>query len=109
MHPGVIAASSPDRPAVVMHGSERSVTYGELDSRSTRLAHAFRAMGLQPGGRVAILMPNHERYFEVAWAAQRSGLYYVPINHHLRPEEISYVVGDCDAKVLVVHAHLVKA
>lgn len=109
MHPGVIAASSPDRPAVVMHGSERSVTYGELDSRSTRLAHAFRAMGLQPGGRVAILMPNHERYFEVAWAAQRSGLYYVPINHHLRAEEISYVVGDCDAKVLVVHAHLVKA
>jgi acyl-CoA synthetase (AMP-forming)/AMP-acid ligase II len=35
------------------------------------------------------------------WAAQRTGLYYTPVNWHLTPEEAAYIVDDCGAKVLV--------
>ena len=50
-----------------------------------------------PACFVAILMDNTPRYFEVAWAAQRSGLHYTAINSHLRPAEVQYVLDDCNA------------
>jgi acyl-CoA synthetase (AMP-forming)/AMP-acid ligase II len=68
-----------------MNGSGHTQTYAELDAASNRFAHAMRALGLRQGDRIAILLPNHPRYLEIVWAAQRSGLYYVPVNHHLRP------------------------
>jgi fatty-acyl-CoA synthase len=46
-------------------------------------------------------MENHPAFLEVAWAAQRSGLYYTAINSHLRAVEVQYVLDDCGAKALV--------
>jgi acyl-CoA synthetase (AMP-forming)/AMP-acid ligase II len=107
VHPGVFAASRPDHPAVVMHPSGRTQRYAELDAAANRFAHAMRALGLRQGDRIAILLPNHSRYLEIAWGAQRSGLYYVPVNHHLKPAETAYIVDDCGAKLLVGTADLV--
>jgi acyl-CoA synthetase (AMP-forming)/AMP-acid ligase II len=106
MHPGVRAASDPDRPAVVMAGSEAVVTYGELEERSQRLAHLLRAAGLRPGDHLAILLENHPRYFEVFWAAMRAGLYCTPINWHLKPDEAGYIVADCEAEAVVTSGAL---
>ena len=104
--PDVYAALTPDRAAIVMAGSGETVTYAELEERSNRLAHLFRASGLQVGDHVAILMENHIRYLEVAWAAQRSGLYFTPVNSFLAPEEAAYIIDDCGARVLVTTAKL---
>ena len=52
------------------------------------------------GENVAILMENHRRFLEVAWAAQRSGLHYTAINSHLRAAEVQYVLDDCGAVAL---------
>jgi fatty-acyl-CoA synthase len=46
-------------------------------------------------------MENNARYLEVAWAAQRSGLYYTAINSHLRRNEVQYILDDCEAKALI--------
>ena len=46
-------------------------------------------------------MENRPEFVEVAWAAQRSGLYYTAINWHLSAEEVEYILGDCGAGVLV--------
>ena len=46
-------------------------------------------------------MDNHVRFLEVAWAAQRSGLYYTAINSHLRSAEVQYILDDCGATALV--------
>ena len=54
--------------------------------------------GLGPGDHIAILMENNLRYLEVAWAAQRSGLYYTAINSHLRRDEVQYILDDCGAR-----------
>ncbi len=74
----------------------------ELDRRSMRLAQHFRSHGIHRGDHIAILMENSPDYLVACCAAQRSGLHYTPVNWHLSPDEISYVVQDCDAKALVV-------
>jgi fatty-acyl-CoA synthase len=89
-----------DAPAVIMAGGE-VMTYRELDEGSNRLAHFLRAEGLAAGDHIAILMENNLRYLEVAWAAQRSGLYYTAANSHLRRDEVQYILDDCGAKALV--------
>ena len=46
-------------------------------------------------------MENHLRYFETMAAAERTGLYYTCINSYLTPEEVAYIVDNCDAKVFI--------
>jgi long-chain acyl-CoA synthetase len=101
VYPGVHALERPDRPAVVVAETGETVTYAELDDRSIRLANYLYGRGLRPGDRVAILLENDPSYFEVVWAALRSGLYYTPINTHLTGPEIAYIVDDCAARALV--------
>jgi long-chain acyl-CoA synthetase len=91
----------PATPAVVIAESGDTVTFGELEDRSRRLARLLRDRGLGPGDHAAILLDNHVRYFEVCWAAQRSGLYVTPVNWHLGPEEAGYIISDCGATALV--------
>ena len=95
-----------DKPAIVMSGSGRTVTYAELDDRSTRLARVFDEAGLEPGDHVALMLGNRPEFFDVLWAALRSGLYLTPINWHLGPEEAGYIIADCDAKAFVTSADL---
>jgi long-chain acyl-CoA synthetase len=101
MHPGLIAEQAADRPAIIMGTSGDIVTFGELNERSNQLAHLLRQRGLGRGDVVAILMENHVRYLEVAWAAQRSGLYYTTINRHLTVDEASYIVNNSGAAAVV--------
>src|SRR5947207_1200353 len=104
MYPGTHAASSPDRPALIMGGTGETVSYRQLDERSNALAHLFRAADLQRGDHVALFMENQARFMEVVWAALRSGLYITCVNSHLTGPEVSYIVEDCGAKALVTSA-----
>ena len=104
MTPGWHAARTPDKRAIVMGSSGEVVTYRELEERSTGFARVLRSRGLRVGDHIAILMDNSPAFLEVSWAAQRSGLYYTAINHHLRPGEVQYVLDDCGAKALVISA-----
>ncbi len=103
MQPGDFAG---DQAAVIMAASGDTLTYAELDARSQRLAQLFYDRGLRPGDHIAILLENHPRYFEVYWAAQRSGLYATPINWHLKAEETGYIIEDCGAVALVTSGSL---
>ncbi|WP_454727344.1 MULTISPECIES: AMP-binding protein [Cupriavidus] len=100
MHPYVHAQRSPDKPAVIMSGGA-VVTYRELDERSNQVARLFRDHGLRPGDRVAFLLENHPRLFELCWGAQRSGLVYVCISTRLNVEDAAYIVNDSGARMLV--------
>lgn len=112
MYPGTHARLTPDKPAIVMAGSGVTVTYRQLDERSNQFAHLLREMGLRRGDTIALVMENHPRFLEVCWAAQRSGLYYTPINWHLTPDEMAYVVKDSASRVVfttVRHAETAAA
>jgi long-chain acyl-CoA synthetase len=102
MYPGTHAATAPDRPAVIMAGSNATVTYGELDENSARLASALHELGLRTGDVIAVLTDNAPEVFEIYWAAIRSGLYITMINWHLSNDEAAYIVRDSGAQVLIV-------
>jgi len=104
MHPYLHAQSQGDKPAYVMAGSGEVVTYAQLDQRSNQGAHLFRSLGLQQGDVIAILMENNARFFEVAWAAQRAGLYFVCVSTKLTAGEVEYILKDCGAKVFIASA-----
>lgn len=106
MHLGAQARLRPDQAAVVISGSGEVTTYGELDERSNRLAHAFRRAGLRVGDHIALMMQNGSPFLEAAWAAQRAGLYYTALNSHLRRDEAQYILDDCGARALVITAGL---
>ncbi|WP_099022998.1 acyl-CoA synthetase [Mycolicibacterium palauense] len=104
MYPGTHAATDPDRPAVVMAGSGRTLTYGDLDRHSESIAAALHDLGLRRGDVIAMVSDNTVEAFEVYWAAIRSGLYITAVNWHLAADEVAYIVNDCGARVVFASA-----
>lgn len=103
-HPRHFAKTTPEKPAYIMASTAEAVTYRELEENSNQIAHLFRAIGLQPDDHIAILMENHIRFFELIWAANRSGIILTPISTHLIEEEIAYILNNCEAKLFITTA-----
>ena len=101
-----LAREHGDKLAVIMGGSGATMSFAELERRSNQVAHLFRARGLRAGDRIAVLMENELDLFPVVWAAQRTGLYYAPVNWHLSAAEAAHIVADCGARLLVSSAAL---
>jgi fatty-acyl-CoA synthase len=106
MHPSRHAVTQPDKPAVIMAETGETLSYAELDARSNRVAQLFRSRGLKRGDVVALFLENHLRYLELAWGAQRSGLFYVCISCKLTAPEVDYILRDSGARLLVTQASL---
>lgn len=102
MYIGDYSKSTPDKPVAIFSSTQETITFQQCDSTSSQLAHLLRHEGIQQGDSIAMLLPNSPRFFEVTWAAQRSGLYYTPISTRLTPDEVAYILGDCQAKAIVV-------
>jgi long-chain acyl-CoA synthetase len=102
MHPGVISAEFPDKAAIVLGPEAR--TYAELDQRSKGVARLMRATGLRPGDTMAIWAGNDLDFLTCCWAAQGSGLYYLPMASGLTASEAGYILKDSGARALIVDA-----
>ena len=89
-----------------MTGSGEQRTWGELDDRSVRLANYWHGLGLDVGSHVALFMENVVEFAEVCWAAERSGLYYTPINSHLTSPEVAYILENSGARSVVTTSRL---
>ncbi len=70
--------STPEAPALV--SAQRSISWRELDEESRRLAGGYREMGLEPGDRVASLMPNRIALLVHYLACFKTGLVATPLN-----------------------------
>ncbi|MFG2452570.1 long-chain fatty acid--CoA ligase [Streptomyces sp. NPDC048512] len=93
------ARKTPHRTALI-HG-DSTTDYAELHTRSTRLAHALRALGVRPGDRIAYLGPNHPSYLESLFASGVLGAVFVPLNPRLAGPEIAHQLTDSGARALV--------
>ncbi len=100
-YPGTYAQTTPDKAAIIMASSGQVLTYRQLEDNSNQLAQSFYAFGLRRGDHIAIVLENNAYFHQVCWAAQRSGMYYTAINHHLKPEEVAYIINDCGARLLI--------
>lgn len=103
MHPRVHAKRAPECAAVIMAETGETWSYAELETRANRGAHLLRRLGVRNGEAVAIWLPNMPGYFEVYWAAQRAGLFIVPISTALTAEEAAYILNDSGSKLLVTN------
>ena len=103
-----LASSEPDRPALIVPG-EDPVSYGSLAAAANRISNALRGMGIGSGDVVASLQHNGPQHFEVLLGTGQIGVYFVPVNVHLTPAEIAYIVADSGAKVLVASSDLARS
>ena len=108
MYPGHWAGVFPDKAAAVDVATGAVRTYGELNDRSNQLAQLLWRRGLRRGDHIAVFMENNLAYFDVVWAAFRSGLYLTTVNRYLTAEEAAYIVSDSESKVLVASKALAE-
>ena len=101
MYPGTYATTRADQPAVIMAASGETVTYGELEARTNRLAHFLRAQGLRRLDHYAIFMENNARYVETCGAGERTGLCYTCANSFLTADELAYILNNSESKLLI--------
>jgi long-chain acyl-CoA synthetase len=66
------------------------------------VAAGFAALGLVPGERVALMLPNRSEHVLADLGAVHAGGVGVTLYPTLAPEQVAYVVGDCDARVAVL-------
>lgn len=89
----------PDRTAVAFEGKKFS--YGELSDRANRLANALTDLGVQKGDMVAVLQVNCNEFVETYFAVAKIGAIFVPLNFRAKSDELSYMISNCEAKVLL--------
>ncbi len=94
----------PHRIAIV-HGNRR-MDYTAMAAETTRLAHALKASGIEPGDRVAYLCPNIPELLIAHFAVPLAGGVLVALNTRLSSEEIRHILGHSGAKLLIVDAEL---
>ena len=90
----------PEKIAVVGH-TGHALTYAQLDAATHRLANGLRALGLQPGDKVALSCPNGAWFPIAYYAILKTGAVVVPLNILLKAPEIAYHLQDSDARVFL--------
>ena len=80
----------------------QSLTWSQARQRVLELAAGFAALGLAPGERVALMLPNRSEHVLADLAAVHAGGLGVTLYATLAPEQIAYVAGDCDARMAVL-------
>ena len=87
---------------------ERTLTYAELQARTTQFARALQALGLRQENRLALLLYDTVDFPVAFWGAMRAGVVAVPVNTLLTVEQYAYVLADSRAAAIVVTAALAK-
>ena len=103
----VQAQRIPDKPALVEDRPDGTVTawtYAELNRQANRLAHVFLDLGLKAGERIIVCGPNSPAVIRAGYARVKVGATSVPLNYRLTPEEMTYIIDNCDAAMIYVDA-----
>ena len=89
--------------------AERSITYGELQSRTYQFAAALKTLGLRPEERLTLLLYDTVDYPVAFWGTLRAGVIALPLNTLLTAEQYAYILGDSRACAIVAAAPLARA
>ena len=95
------AAERPDHPAVKLN--ERVLTYAQLDRAARGVATALRARGVEPGDKVALLIPNVPEFTIAYFGILYAGATVEPIDVLAAAPEVHYFLEDAEAKLLIAH------
>jgi long-chain acyl-CoA synthetase len=90
----------PDHPAIEFE--ERTITFGELDRRSSQVAQALKGAGVGDQQRVAFIDKNGPEFFEVTFGLAKLNAVNVSVNWRLAPSEMAQIIEDAQAEVVIV-------
>ncbi len=98
------ARANPDKTAIIdlFGGTERIVSYAELDRGMDRVAAMLAARGVAPGARLVLAVSNRFEFIEAMFGAMRAGVVPVPVNTRLGPEVLDYIVENSGASAALV-------
>jgi long-chain acyl-CoA synthetase len=91
-------ATHGDRPALRL--DDTVLTFDMLDESATRVAGLLKDRGLQPGDRVAIMLPNVPYFGAAYYGVLRAGGVVVPVNVLLKGREVAFYLADPSARFL---------
>ncbi|MFF7990861.1 amino acid adenylation domain-containing protein [Kitasatospora xanthocidica] len=87
--------------AVAVRAVDGVLTYGELEVRANRVAHALRGGGVGPGDLVAVCLPRTLDLVVVLLGVLKSGAGYVPVDPGYPGERVAFMVEDADASLVL--------
>ena len=96
------AARAPDAAALSYRG--QSLSYAQLAASVSQASDCLLALGLDRGDRVAIYMEKRFETVIAAFGAAAAGCVFVPVNPLLKPEQVAYILRDCNVRLLVTTA-----
>jgi long-chain acyl-CoA synthetase len=97
----------PDRIALIFEG--QSTSYAALQAQVDRLAHALTRVGIQPGERIALFLPNIPEFAIAYLAIQKVGAVTVSANVMLTAEELRYLIEDSGSTLVFTSRALAAA
>ncbi len=97
------ALTTPDKVFLFSEADGRRYTYAAFTSAVNRAAHLLASCGVTKGDKVGLLMPNSPEYIIAYFACFHLGAIAGPVNSLLKPQELSYVLANSEARALLVH------
>ena len=97
----VLAASFPDREALIHPERDVRLTFADLHHRSTRLAAGLLALGVEAGHRVTLWSDNRPDWIPLQFALARIGAILVTANTALKAREMEYLLGQSRSSVVI--------
>jgi long-chain acyl-CoA synthetase len=89
------AKEYPYEPA--LRHDDRTLTFAQLDDLAARAAALLTGFGVEPGDRVAIMLPNIPEFAVLYYGALRAGAVVVPMNPQLKVREVEHYLSDSGA------------
>ena len=100
----ILQSSATQRPShPVIRFNDQTFSYAELDRAARGIATSLRARGIEPGAKVAILVPNLPEFTMTYFGILYAGCTVVPLNVLLSAPEVTYHLEDSGAVLLVAH------
>jgi acyl-CoA ligase (AMP-forming) (exosortase A-associated) len=104
LHEFVFAAAERNPDAAALTAGAETLSYGALQSRLNGCASGLLALRLARGERVAIWLEKRFESVVASFAVPAAGGVFVPMNPLLKPEQVGYILRDCNVRVLVTSA-----
>ncbi|MGI8789059.1 MAG: class I adenylate-forming enzyme family protein [Pyrinomonadaceae bacterium] len=98
------AATNPEKVFLFSEADARSWTYAEFDKSVNRAANLLKENKIKKGDVVSLLLPNSAEYIIAYFACWKIGAIANPVNSLLKAEEIEFVVGNSEAKLLLFNS-----
>lgn len=91
-----------------LHFRDQEYSFREIDLRSNRVANGLRALGVEKGNTVALMLPNSPAFLYTFFGLAKLGAIEVPVNNGLRGNSLLHVLNHSDAKIIIVARLLVE-